>query len=80
MGHPYWRAWTGGYRALRPFEPAVPMLFVYGRRKPFLFHSAAWAARVAARAGSRVLEMKTGHWVMVDAPDEFQRALADWLG
>jgi pimeloyl-ACP methyl ester carboxylesterase len=80
MGHPYWRAWTGGYRATRPFEPAVPMLFVYGRRKPFLFHSRAWAERLAARPGSRVLEMKTGHWVMVDAPDEFQRVLADWLG
>jgi pimeloyl-ACP methyl ester carboxylesterase len=67
----------------RPFaadEPAVPMLFVYGRRKPFLFHSRAWAHALAARPGCRVLEMKTGHWVMVDDPAGFQRVLLDWLG
>jgi pimeloyl-ACP methyl ester carboxylesterase len=80
MGHPYWQTWTGGYRAARPFEPAVPMFFIYGRRKPFQFHSRAWAERLAAQPGSRVLEMKTGHWVMVDAPSDFQRALLDWLG
>lgn len=80
MGHPYWQTWTGGYRAARPFDPAVPMLFMYGRRKPFQFHSRAWAERLAAQPGSRVLEMKTGHWVMVDAAADFQRALLDWLG
>lgn len=86
MGYPYWITWTGAagsYRAARPFvadEPGVPMLFVYGRRKPFLFHSRAWAHALAARAGCRVVEMPTGHWVMVDDPAGFRRVLLDWLG
>lgn len=86
MGHPYWITWTGAsgsYRAARPFaadEPALPMLFVYGRRKPFFFHSRAWAHALAARPGCRVVEMPTGHWVMVDDPAGFGRVLQDWLG
>lgn len=83
MGYPYWMAWTGangGLGAAKTFHPQVPMLFLYGRRKPFMFHSDAWAQALAARPGCRVREMKTGHWVMLDAPAEFQRELLDWLG
>lgn len=86
MGHPYWITWTGAagsYRAARPFkadEPGVPMLFLYGRRKPFRFHSQAWAQALAARPGCRVVEMPTGHWIMRDDPAGFQRVLLDWLG
>ena len=85
MGYPYWITWTGGhgsYRAARPFapdEPAVPMCFLYGRRKPFHFHSTAWTDALAARPGCRVLPMATGHWVMLDAPQAFQAAVLDWL-
>lgn len=82
MGYPYWITWTGAcgsYRATRPFDPVVPMLFVYGRRKPFMFHSAEWAQAVAARPGSRVVAMKSGHWVMLDAAADFHAALLDWL-
>ncbi|MFT3818232.1 MAG: hypothetical protein QM750_11470 [Rubrivivax sp.] len=83
MGYPYWMAWTGahgGLRAAKTFHPQVPMLFLYGRRKPFMFHSVAWAQALAARAGCRVREMNTRHWVMLDAPAEFQREVLDWLG
>jgi pimeloyl-ACP methyl ester carboxylesterase len=34
---------------------------------------------LAARPGSRVVAMPTGHWVMVEKPDEFNRVLLDWL-
>lgn len=79
MGWPYVAAWSGGLRDTRPFEPAVPMLYVYGRRKPFLFHSQAWADRLGERPGSRVLAMDTGHWVMLDAPAAFHAAVREWL-
>jgi cis-3-alkyl-4-acyloxetan-2-one decarboxylase len=85
MGYPYWITWTGlhgSYRAVHPFspgEPAVPMCFLYGSRKPFLFHSEAWAAALAERPGCRVVPMSTGHWVMLDAPQAFQAAVLDWL-
>jgi len=82
MGYPYWITWTGtqgSYRALRPFDPVVPMLFIYGARKPFMFHSEAWAQALAQRPGNRVLALRCGHWVMVDKAAEFEAAVRDWL-
>ena len=83
MGYPYWVQWTGargGFRGARAFMPHCPMLFVYGRRKPFMFHSAQWAGEVAARPGCRVLAFDCGHWVMVEQAAEFNAAVLDWLG
>lgn len=80
MGYPYWQAWTGGLRAVKPFQPAVPLLYVYGRRKPFQFQSREWAQAQAARPGCQVVAMDTGHWVMLDAAPTFARTVSDWLG
>ena len=83
MGYPYWMAWTGangGMKDARTFHPQVPMLYLYGRRKPFMFQSTAWTQALAARPGCRVRAMDTRHWVMLDAPAAFQRELLDWLG
>jgi pimeloyl-ACP methyl ester carboxylesterase len=82
MGYPYWIAWTGthgSFRAVRPFEPTVPMLYVYGRRKPFMFQSPAWLDTLAARPGCRIVALRTGHWVMVDDAAGFHAALLDWI-
>jgi pimeloyl-ACP methyl ester carboxylesterase len=82
MNYPYDIQWTGShgsYRHLAPVEPACPMLFIYGRRKPFLFHSPAWAQRLAARPGNRVVPVEARHWVMRDQPDGFNAAVMDWL-
>lgn len=82
MGYPYavqWFGVKGGFRGLRPFVPQVPMLYLYGQRKPFMFHSPAWAEALAARPGSRVVGLPTGHWVMRQRPQEFNAALIDWL-
>lgn len=81
MGYPYDIAWTGshgGYRGAPKLEPPMPMLFVYGERKPFFFHSKEWAERIAARPGNRVVALPTGHWVM-KRPELFNPALIDWL-
>jgi pimeloyl-ACP methyl ester carboxylesterase len=34
---------------------------------------------VAAQPGNRVIAFPTGHWIMVQRPAEFNRALLDWL-
>ena len=83
MNYPYDMHWTGsygGFRGLKPLAPTFPMLFIYGTRKPFLFHTPAWAEALAAKPGSAVLGLRTGHWVMVDQPAAFNQALLDWLG
>lgn len=80
MGHPYYVQWVRrGYRQARSFRPACPMLFVYGRRKPFMFHSSGWAAEVGAGPGSRVLAFDSGHWVMAEQPRQFNQAVIEWL-
>jgi pimeloyl-ACP methyl ester carboxylesterase len=84
MGYPYWMLWFGGRdsykRHVRRFEPACPMLFVYGIHKPMRFHSKAWADELAAKPGNQVVEFATGHWVMSDDPEGFNQVVSTWLG
>jgi pimeloyl-ACP methyl ester carboxylesterase len=79
MNHPYVAFWGGGFRGALRVKPACPMLFVYGTRKPFLFHAPAWAERIAAQPGSEVHALRAGHWVTVDRPDEFHALVDAWL-
>lgn len=83
MNWAYALTWFGGPEALPrravPFRPACPMLFIHGRRKPFRFHSKAWADALAQRAGSRVEVFDTGHWVMLEAPERFHAVVRQWL-
>ena len=82
MGYPYavrWLGAAGGVHGLRSFEPQCPMLFLYGERKPLMFHSRAWLERLAARPANRVAGFATGHWIMVQDPRGFNEALLSWL-
>jgi pimeloyl-ACP methyl ester carboxylesterase len=82
MGYPYamrWLGTAGGLDRLRAFNPQCPMLFMYGERKPFMFHSRAWTERLAARPRSRVMGFATGHWIMIERRSEFNEALLAWL-
>jgi pimeloyl-ACP methyl ester carboxylesterase len=82
MNYPYWQQWAGGGTkpAAAAFAPACPMLYVYGTKKPFMFHSPAWAEALATRPGCAVLALETGHWVMNRRPEPFNQALLAWLG
>ena len=83
MNYPYYIRWTGAhgsYNAARIFKPAIPMLFIYGTEKPFMFHSQQWANRIDAQEDSQVVAMQAGHWMMLDAPSVFNNILLEWLG
>lgn len=82
MGYLYavrWLGVGGGFKGVRAFDPACPMLYIYGEEKPLMFHSRPWAERVAARPDSKVLAVPTGHWVMITARERFNDALRTWL-
>jgi pimeloyl-ACP methyl ester carboxylesterase len=82
MNYPYWIQWTGthgGYRGPKSLQPPCPMLFVYGQRKPVMFHSEPWALELASRPGSEVVALPAGHWVMTDVPQAFNEAVSNWL-
>jgi pimeloyl-ACP methyl ester carboxylesterase len=79
MNYPYAHAWSGRFRGALPVEPSCPMLYVHGERKPFMFHSPEWAARLAAMPGCAVHGLRAGHWVMRDRAAEFEGLVAAWL-
>lgn len=83
MNYPYFMYWFGGTqsyrRQLQPFTPFCPLLFIYGRRKPFMFHGRRWAEDLRNRQGSQVVACDTGHWVMSAQPEYFNQIVSSWL-
>jgi pimeloyl-ACP methyl ester carboxylesterase len=62
-----------------PFDPGCPMLFLYGRKKPTMFHSDAFVGRLNRTPGSRAVGFDAGHWLMLEKPDEVAAETRDWL-
>ncbi len=86
MNYPYAMQWFGSLGGLRGVArvdkvlgPVLPTLFIYGRRKPFMFHSQRWVDTLNATPGCRAVGMDTGHWVMRERPDEFNAQVRAWL-
>ncbi|TFW15510.1 alpha/beta fold hydrolase [Duganella callida] len=70
---------AGSYSSLVPFVPRVPMLYIYGMRKPFMFHSPQWTETLAAKPDSKVVALETGHWPMVHQAQRFNEIVLGWL-
>lgn len=82
MNYPYAMQWfgtVGGFKNAAQIKLSMPLFFVYGERKPFMFHSSKWLGQVAAAPGSAVLGLPCGHWVMVSRPDAFHAGVRAWL-
>ncbi len=79
QNYPYVMQLGSGFRSAVSFKPHCPMLYFYGRKKPFMFHTQGWLDSIAARPGSAVHEMATGHWVTMEQPAEFNRLMINWL-
>jgi pimeloyl-ACP methyl ester carboxylesterase len=82
QNYPYAMVWfglQGGFKRAVQVQPACPVLFIYGERKPFMFHSPQWLARLNSTPGSRVQAFATGHWVMLEQPQAFVDCLRAWL-
>jgi len=79
---PYAVSWFNDHPARRsalPFKLRCPMLYIYGRRRPFQFHTRNFEAAVQAKPGNKVLAFRSGHWVMREQPDAFNDAVLGWL-
>lgn len=80
MTWPYWMVWFGGWQGeVRPFMPECPMLYLYAKKKPFMFHARAWLDALLAKPGNQVKGFDTGHWIMLADPAGFTGAIAGWL-
>lgn len=79
--YPYRNIWgdlaSGKAKALtRGYWPTCPLLFVYGKKKPFHFHSRRWLDHVE-KTGGEVIGLPMGHWI--PPTPEFVRILVRWL-
>ena len=82
MNYPYAMRWfrsAGGLAHAPPVPSDRPMLYIYGERKPFMFHSPQWLAALAQRPDCAVRAFRTGHWVMVQQPQAFNQCVREWL-
>ena len=82
MNVPYAMTWFGlggGLAGSLQVEPHCPMLYVYGRRKPLMFHSPRWLERINARPDSKAVGLPCGHWVMVSQAAAFEALVLEWL-
>jgi len=62
-----------------PFDPACPMLFLYGHRKPTMFHSNAFVERLNRAPSSKAVGFDAGHWLMLEQPTEVAGEIRDWM-
>lgn len=86
MNYPYAMQWFGAHGGLRGLAPVgqllgpkLPTLFLFGRRKPFMFHSARWLADLATTPGCAVVGLDAGHWLMRQQPTLFNTQVRTWL-
>ncbi len=79
----YWRntfvPWLNG-RLLKRYRPRCPVLFLWGERKPMMFHSPKWL-RIVEDSGGRAEGLPgAGHWLMETHPDIVNARLREWFG
>lgn len=74
-----WFGLRGGFGRAIKVQPTCPLLYIYAKRKPFMFHSSEWLARLDATPGSKTQGFATGHWVMLEQPQAFVDCLRSWL-
>ncbi|CAK9015230.1 unnamed protein product [Durusdinium trenchii] len=59
--------------------PSCPCLFMYGKRKPYMFHSAAWERHLRSRSDCEVIPVNAGHWLQVQKAELVNHAIETWL-
>ena len=66
-------------KLLAHYRPRCPVLFLFGERKPLMFHSEKWLEIVAASGGRARGVQGAGHWLMESHADTVNREILDWF-
>jgi pimeloyl-ACP methyl ester carboxylesterase len=77
----FWRSllfshWKSSF--LAHYKPACPILYLYGERKPVMFHSSKWLKIVAGSGGRSEGISDAGHWFMETHPEIVNQAIKVW--
>jgi len=82
MNYPYYITWFGAYGSYRNAAPAQAKcrtLFIFGAKKPFMFHTRDWIDFLRRQHGSKVVAMDAGHWMMRTHAGQFNAEVLQWL-
>jgi pimeloyl-ACP methyl ester carboxylesterase len=83
--YPYFYLWRGmalpWKRAslLGRYRPQCPVLYLFGERKPLMFHSPKWLQIVADSGGRAEGITGAGHWLMETHHEVVNEKLSDWF-
>lgn len=66
-------------KLLRRYRPRCPVLYLYGKRKPLMFHSEKWLQIVADTGGRSQGVEGAGHWLMETHPEAVNENLLAWF-
>lgn len=82
MSMPYAMRWfgvNGGLTGLLPVEPNVPFYYGYATRKPMMFHSPQWLARLREKPENKIQAFDCGHWIPVEQTEALNRSVSEWM-
>jgi pimeloyl-ACP methyl ester carboxylesterase len=83
--YPYFYLWRGMLlpwkrtSLLGRYRPQCPVLYLFGEKKPMMFHSPKWLEIVAATGGRAEGIAGAGHWLMETHATQVNEKLADWF-
>lgn len=66
-------------RLIGDYRPRCPVLFLYGAKKPLMFHTQHWLDLVEQTGGRNVCVEEGSHWFMETQVDQTNQLLIEWL-
>jgi pimeloyl-ACP methyl ester carboxylesterase len=57
------------------YKPSCTVSFLYGKKKPAMFHSADWIKYLQNTPDCEAHAMNTGHWIMTEEPEYVARVI-----
>ena len=83
--YPYFYLWRGMFlpwkrsSLLGRYRPQCPVLYLFGERKPLMFHSPKWLQIVADRGGRAQGVAGAGHWLMETHAETVNENIGEWF-
>jgi len=85
FNYPYFYFWQGTMlpwkrsSLLGRYRPQCPVLYLFGERKPLMFHSPKWLQIVADSGGRAEGIAGAGHWLMETHAGVVTEKIGDWF-
>ncbi len=85
MNYPYFYFWRSVFLEnsqsinLKFYKPTKPLLYLYGAKKKYHFHSSRWINIVENNKRNKVVALPTFHWISMEEPVTTVQVMRQWL-